>query len=322
MCVIMYVEDKRPTEDMVQRAWKRNSHGGGVAWREDGEVHWSKGLDEKDMQRLCRELPFPYVAHFRIASTNGGGISDPLCHPFPVDVNPSQALVGKTTGSVLFHNGDWGGWRIDMKDAALKTGIHIPYGRCSDSRAMAWLSAIFGIYFMDLLHGQKGVIFSPTGVEFFLGDEWSEVEGVWCSNDHFWERHKTFTATMCKEGTCTIAFNLDADGYCIRHRKPISPIIHGAMGTALTIVPKLNQGVENPVINIKAVVGGTRDNNPFAQVMKEEGDPDRRLKILMIAEQQQKDGKLSKNLLKSIRKWATKLTSTPTPTPTSTEVVH
>src|SRR5262245_58722778 len=113
VCVILVVRTNRPSEQMVEKAWNWNDHGGGVAWiaEEKGKkiVRWRKNLTEGEMQDACRTLPLPYVAHFRIASQ--GGRNPELCHPFPVVRTVPTALEGKTSSGVLFHNGTWSMWR-------------------------------------------------------------------------------------------------------------------------------------------------------------------------------------------------------------------
>lgn len=220
MCVIMQIfGDKRPSEDMVDKAWVRNPHGGGVAWREADEVVWRKGLTKDEMQEFCATLPTPFVAHFRIASASGGGTTPLLCHPFEVKVDTPNTVEGRTKGYVLFHNGDWKDWKQSMFDTILKTGLRLPDGKCSDTRAMAWLCAVYGLPFMDII-GAKGCALGPNDMEIWGGEGhnagWKEVNGVWCSNDFF--THLT-SYGICKHGTCKVTIGLDSEGLCHEHRK-------------------------------------------------------------------------------------------------------
>ena len=188
MCVIMIVSKNRPSEKMVAGAYKTNDHGAGIAWREkagDGKtpiVRWKKGLKEDEMQKLCKDLPLPYIAHFRIASC--GGQNPLLCHPFPVSKEVDLALEGQTKGYVLFHNGHWGEWKFFCRETALKTGNKIPNGPWSDSRAMAWAAHNFGIGILEMID-EKSVAFGPSDIEVMRGTGWEEVDGVWCSNKSF-----------------------------------------------------------------------------------------------------------------------------------------
>lgn len=220
MCCIVYVEDKRPSEDMVNRMWDRNDDGAGFAWREGGDVVWEKGLTLEESHIYMQDLPTPFIAHFRVASV--GGVCPELTHPFPVSMDSTLALTGRTKGFVLFHNGDWREW----KDALLKSlppggGIKLPPGRqWSDSRAMAWLCSMYGHSYMDLI-SHKGVIFGPgpEDTHIFSGASgWEEVEGIWCSNDYFKTRKVSHNMTdqYCKFPHC-IQKNKDTEGYCPAH---------------------------------------------------------------------------------------------------------
>lgn len=188
MCVICISETVRPDESQVEKMFEANPSGAGIAWREvtgDGPVvRWEKGLELEQIQKLCAEAPLPYVAHFRIPSC--GGDSGALCHPFPVDRESSLALSGKTKNYVLFHNGHWSEWKRVMLDTALKTGKKLPVGKWSDSRAMAWAVAHYGLGFLDLID-EKVIVFGPEDYEVFPGTGWNKVkEGLWTSNS-YWE---------------------------------------------------------------------------------------------------------------------------------------
>jgi hypothetical protein len=165
MCVILIAKDKHPTDKMVEQAWKRNDDGGGLAWREknkagDTIVRWHKGIESvEEMYDIMMKLPFPYVAHFRIASS--GGIRPEFTHPYPVEPNVSVSLKGTTNGYVLFHNGDWKGWDDYMLKTAAGFGARIPRGKFNDTRAMAWLTHVVGDGFLEVLPTQKGFSSDP-----------------------------------------------------------------------------------------------------------------------------------------------------------------
>src|SRR3990167_4580457 len=138
-----------------------NDHGGGVAWREGGLVHWKKGLDEAEMQEFVAALPLPFVAHFRIASC--GAKSKELCHPFPVSKDASLALEGTTKGYVLFHNGHWAEWKPFTKETALKMGRPLPTGQWSDTRAMAWAAHNYGLGIWESCEDPGGTRWTGCG---------------------------------------------------------------------------------------------------------------------------------------------------------------
>lgn len=302
MCVIVYVDEKRPDRYMIGKMWDRNRDMGGLAWREGDEVVWQKGIGtEEEMAEIMADLPLPYVAHFRVASS--GGRNPELNHPFPVSKKTSLALSGRTKGKVLFHNGDWKEWRGTVWDTAKSTGTPLPPGRAwSDTRALAWLSAIYGESLLDFL-GQKGIIFGPkdNDIEIFGGSEgWVEVDGIWCSNNRFWfgqvdkggvidthpqQSHQQprgagvgVGGLFCRNTDCG-SIEIDGKGYCPQHRPG---------GTAF-----------DAAVAAQGATGGSRSAIPFLQ-------PQNYLS-LGEAEVAFEEGKISKNFLKKCRSYFEKL---------------
>lgn len=262
MCVIMLVQDQRPSIRIVDQAFDKNGDGGGVAWREghgkDAVVRWKKGLDRDEMQEMARELPLPYVMHFRLRSV--GDDRKALCHPFPVAKDSSTALEGSTKGYVFFHNGTWHKWDDFLLEAAMKTGIKIPVGKWSDTRAMAWLSSFLGFGFLEIIDA-KGIAFGPDkgDLEIFAGNGWVKVDTILMSNSVFID-HKVGVGSYnqgassnllygrgrathelgpaasaiaekndadskkqeriyCRDSRCTKKDGLDSDGFCTEHTK-------------------------------------------------------------------------------------------------------
>jgi len=187
MCVIFVLEDQRPTPREVAQAFEANSHGGGVAWRnEQGLVQWDKGLNLEAMQHYAEHLPFPFVMHFRIATCGGKGKS--VCHPFPIDKNPSPLYTGTTKGNVLFHNGHWNGWEREIREAAIRSGRKLPLGPWSDSRAIAWYLGNWGLGMLDFIP-EKICILGPDFLETY-GSGWSYYDKRFVvSNTHWTSRH-------------------------------------------------------------------------------------------------------------------------------------
>lgn len=276
MCVIMVCKDdeKRPTEKMIEDAWFVNDDFGGVAWREDGLVHWKKGIEDVEtMKQLIAGLPVPFVAHFRIASS--GPIVPELTHPIPVDEEVPLYLHGKTGGAVLFHNGTWGKWQ----DYSMEMTIHlraegggkikVPKGPWNDTRTMAWAAAHYG---HEVLHfiGEKCVIFSPTELEVYRKD-WDIVNGVLCSNKHFdrtWQQTSyggnSSTSRYCKFGSCTATAGLDKDYRCPKH--PLVPV--KALPPASEELPVIDvQRLPDEEGHIPEQPGGAGAVDPFAQLV-------------------------------------------------------
>lgn len=189
MCVIMLAQRTRPTDEMIEKAWAQNDDGAGIAWRENGEVFFEKGIMEiEGIKELCAKVPMPYVVHFRVASI--GGVKPELTHPFPINKKAPLYLSGKTKGGVLFHNGHWSDWSAKAMEAAIHSNTPVPTGVYSDTRAMAWLLSIYGPGFMEFLPQQRGVYFTPTQMDVFTGPGWTKVNEIWCSNDIFWNKGK------------------------------------------------------------------------------------------------------------------------------------
>lgn len=306
MCVIFIVDNdqKRPNDTMIERAWDKNDDGGGFAYRDKGEVVWEKGIEDVEyMKKMAAELPVPYVLHFRIASMNGGGIRPQLTHPFPIDTKTSLALKGRTNGYVLFHNGDWKGWDDAARYAAITRGATIPAGKWSDSRAMAWLCAIYGHGFMELLPTQKGVAFGPKDIDVFTGPGFVKVNDIWCSNDYFVSYSNPTKAStnaieikMCSWGNCTEKEGIDKDSRCRQHPKTIYPT-HNSGPIATKAGWKADAEVS------RAAAG----SGPFQQ-----GQPNNQRPLITVeeAEIMEKNGKMSKGLLKAIKKAYDQLGST------------
>lgn len=225
MCVIFIANEVRPTPEMVYKGWAANPDGGGIAWREGDYVRWKKGVMELEpFAKLIEETPLPFIAHFRIPSQ--GGKKESLCHPFPIDKKVPLNLEGRTKGNVLFHNGHWNAWRATGMDAALKSGVSIPIGKWSDSRAMAFVASIYGPGILEFID-EKAVVFGPDVCEVFSGASWKEENGVWCSNDYWKNRsyntnthnHTVRTvAQMCKETSCSKDKYSTYD-YCFEHKE-------------------------------------------------------------------------------------------------------
>lgn len=177
MCVIIVCEKKKPELETLITCEKTNADGGGIAWKKDDVIEYKKGLTAKEVFLLSQEKPLPQVIHFRLASI--GGRKRELCHPFPVNKNVPLSLEGEAK-KVLFHNGHWSRWREYCLETAIRGREKIPEGKWSDSRAIAWLTAIYGMGFLELLD-EKVVCFSSHKTLLF-GEGWIEKDGITFSN--------------------------------------------------------------------------------------------------------------------------------------------
>lgn len=183
MCVILVCPPTvRPDRFIIDACHRKNPHGAGVAWRENGLVRWVKGLEPDEVEPLIKSLPGEIVIHFRWASV--GEVTPKLCHPFPVTPSATTRLNG-TARAVLFHNGTYGAWRDVLRK--------MPKGRIgdkllSDSRVVASMVDYLGIDVLDEIHG-KFVVFERDFTKLF--GYWEKFAGMKASNLHFAERVRT-----------------------------------------------------------------------------------------------------------------------------------
>jgi hypothetical protein len=290
----MLAENVRPTEEMVRKAYAKNDDGAGIAWREvkgkTTEVVWQKGLNLEQMIELVATAPMPFVAHFRIASC--GGARKSLCHPFAIDENASTFLSGRTKGMVLFHNGHWGEWKKVLLETSIRFGKKIPDGKFSDTRAMAFICAVAGINFMELIE-EKGIAFGPDRIEMFWGSGWYKVQDVWCSNTGFTTQtinhndptgaystqgtvyggtHASYnfprTVSQCLEKKCYVSHNIDADGYCPQHSRTRPSVTTDADDVLPVVKTHVNkpqqQQVHQPGKNINPLAQWQRAQSEYA----------------------------------------------------------
>jgi len=118
MCVAAIIS-KPVTLTQLQQMEYDNPHGAGVAWADDGQLFFSKGLTAKEIFELQEAgwLTFPYMLHFRWA-THGSKTME-MTHPFPLG---PRALLGELDGhadKVMIHNGVWHGYKdyLELVDA-------------------------------------------------------------------------------------------------------------------------------------------------------------------------------------------------------------
>ncbi len=177
MCVILVCpDDVRPDRATIHACHSTNPHGAGVAWREDGEVRWMKGLEPDELESLIAGLPGEIVIHFRIASV--GEVTPRLCHPFPVTACATTRLSGHAR-AVLFHNGTWSQWRETLRRMPRH---RMPDGLLSDTRVAASMVDLCGMDVLERLPG-RWVFFDRDFSELY--GEWHEWQGMRASNLYF-----------------------------------------------------------------------------------------------------------------------------------------
>jgi hypothetical protein len=184
MCVICVCEKKKPSLSLIKEMAEANKDGIGISYIKDGVVHWKKGITEEQAYIISESVDAPLIMHFRIGTW--GGTSKHLTHPFPVTSNVSLALEGTTKQGVLFHNGSWNDWQDRLWTIVTK-GIKMPKGLWSDSRAIAWMVALYGRQVLALIPSQKIALLTPSGAEIY-GHGWEEKDGMKFSNLYFENR--------------------------------------------------------------------------------------------------------------------------------------
>lgn len=152
MCIAIVARTKFPSREFLECSLEQNQDGAGIAWIENGLVHWKKGLSTLEEIYEFEAKGPPWLVHFRI-STVGGKIA-PLCHPFPVTPDCSTALEGAAE-KVLIHNGHWSEWwEVEMR--SLQRGEMLPDEPWSDTKAMAHMGSIYGDGLFRLIASKPG----------------------------------------------------------------------------------------------------------------------------------------------------------------------
>lgn len=180
MCVIIIAPPKvRPGHATLEACAEANPHGGGIAWRAGGLVHYRKTDSVDEIHRIASQAKGEVVIHFRIASV--GGVLPELRHPFPVTKRAGLA-DGGTAGAVLFQNGTWSGWREAVSNA-VREGNREPAGPMSDARAAAWLTCLYGESYLSALEPSRWVLFAASGT--VAHGRWHERGAFRFSNLHW-----------------------------------------------------------------------------------------------------------------------------------------
>jgi len=180
MCVISIYQEIAPLLEELEQMEKTNKDGGGIAWREKEKIKWKKGLNAKEIYTITKKISFPYIIHFRLATS--GGVTKELCHPFPINLQVETNLEGKAE-KVIFHNGIWNKWKELCLNAIVSSGKSFLKGKISDTRALAWFVTIYGEEILTLID-EKVVIFSSNSIAIY-GNGWIREEKTIYSNQNW-----------------------------------------------------------------------------------------------------------------------------------------
>lgn len=180
MCIII-VSANKPELSVLEAAERQNRDGGGIAWRENGKVRFMKGLTAKQIFEITQTKEPPFISHFRIGTI--GPKTNEFTHPFPI--GGGLELEGETDG-VLFHNGHWRDWDDKLFMSLNQYGKHFPEGEWSDSRAMAYLSKLWGVNWLQLISANQKIAVLTSDSHQFFG-EWEKHD------ENTWVSHKLYT---------------------------------------------------------------------------------------------------------------------------------
>lgn len=151
-----------------------NPDGAGVAWVEDNQVQWLKGLTAIEVDALLSTLrDGPRLIHFRLATA--GGDKPELTHPFPIEKAPRTALSGRAR-KVLIHNGHISDWQFYAKLQG-----DLPGGAWSDTRLVARLAHTRSVSILKAFTGQRFATLDQAGKIQVTG-HWTELNGAHYSN--------------------------------------------------------------------------------------------------------------------------------------------
>lgn len=188
MCIIIASPmGKRIEDDIIDDAAQINSHGAGIAWfePEKKKILWLKGLDKDEVKTAVDKhaVGKPHVLHFRISTC--GGVNDELTHPFSIDERASVETSGEAD-AVLFHNGMVGSWKELLFQSVIRSGIKVPDGPWSDTRAMAVLCHVYGRNVLSIIEsGSRFLVMDATTIaneRMFKWGSWHQYKEFSFSN--------------------------------------------------------------------------------------------------------------------------------------------
>ena len=199
MCVIITktAEQKKPSKEFLQNAWKTNPDGAGFMIADGKNVFISKGFMKFDkFWKVVNRLPenAPIVYHFRIATH--GARNEKGTHPFPITTNEKllQKRIVKTDIGVA-HNGIihlCGSYSKDKNPYDLSdTQLFIKDYLTKIQAIPNWHRDETVITMIAELIKSKMAILDKRGNLSLIG-QFVDVDGYKCSNNYF--KPKTYTS--------------------------------------------------------------------------------------------------------------------------------
>lgn len=190
MCVIFACEkNKFPTFKEMQLAEEMNGDGGGIAWLDEKkQIHFKKGLTASQIQKMIDSgmVKTPCVIHYRITST-GQNIPE-LTHPFIISKESpllQEGILPARHSGVLFHNGTYSEYDELLMKAVMMSNSKMLKGEYTDSRVLAFVSALYGHEFLNFIDGwNKFIVLDSDGIHRY-GEFGKVSHGVKSSNDYY-----------------------------------------------------------------------------------------------------------------------------------------
>lgn len=182
MCVIAFSpEGKIPSTDLMTRCAQYNPYGAGVMWIEDNTVCYQKGIlaTEELLQVLQILKGATFAIHWRF--TAGTSRMPELTHPFPVSQAASLQLQGKTA-KALMYSGVYPGWQKLLTHAEQEHNVIRPAGNWTVTRAIAWLTALYGDAWINLHTPGKVLLFTAHQASMY-GVFRNEKEIYWSTRE-------------------------------------------------------------------------------------------------------------------------------------------
>ena len=190
MCLLAIAINKKPTLEIIRKAWITNDDGSGIVWvNSQRKVEYIKGIESaEELFNLVQATELPFVFHLRLASV--GGTNKLLTQPFEISGESPLKLYNQCD-KVLLQNGTDSDW----KKCLAASGQEIPLEKdgaeqpMSDTRGIAMiLSKHKNFNFLDTASGKFVVVGYRSATDenaFRYFGDFTEDDGILYSNT-FW----------------------------------------------------------------------------------------------------------------------------------------
>ncbi len=199
MCLLAIAINKKPTLEIIRKAWITNDDGAGIVWvNKDRKVEYIKGIESaEELFNISQATELPFAFHLRLASV--GGVNKLLTQPFEISGDSPLKLYNQCD-KVLLQNGTDSDW----KKCLAASGQEIPLEKdgaeqpMSDTRGIAMiLSKHKNFNFLDAASGKFVVVGYRSATDenaFRYFGDFTEDDGIIYSNT-FW-RYKVVSSSQ------------------------------------------------------------------------------------------------------------------------------